>query len=240
MRAIALIRLLMPALAVVAQTCVAAAMSMTPMHMEITAVGGRSRTQFQVTNSSSAPLPVEIVYERLSYAESGERQISKAGDELAIFPITALIAPGGTQTFRVQWVGTPDLDKSRSYLLTARQLPVKSRSDGRSQVQVVTAFAAILNVAPVQGVADLKLVSSAPAKTPQGKPALSILVENPSNVHGLISNAVLRVGGQTLNQGTLLAVVGIGVVEPHKRRRFVVPLTDPAAGTASLEYRPSR
>ena len=221
-----------------ASSPMAQAMTMTPMQMELVPIGNRSHVQFQVTNNSAAPLPIEITYDYLSYTENGHRVLAKARDELVVFPITAMIPPGGTQTFRVQWVGSPDITTSQSFLVTARQLPVRMKNDGRSKVQMVSAFGAILNVAPIAGSADLKLLSSAPATTKQGTPALSILVENPTNVHALISNAVLRLGSLTLNQETLRSTVGIGVVEPGKRRRFLVPLPSTAPGRAALEYRP--
>ncbi len=225
-----------PFLAIVMPS-VGRAMTLTPMSIELTAGGNRSHAQFQVGNDSPAPLPIEIIVERLSYSENGNRQSSAAADELAIFPATALIPPGGTQTFRVQWVGSPDLGRSQSFVVTARQLPVKWKADGHARVQIVTAFGAIVNVAPLAGISDLKLVSSSPTKTAQGKPAVSILVENPSDVHALLSNSIIRVGSQSVNPETIRTMVGIGVVEPRKRRRFLVPLQGPANGTASLEYR---
>ena len=214
------------------------AMTMMPMQMELIAAGNRSHVQFQITNDSAAPLPIEITYQHLTYGENGERQLSRATDELAVFPGTTMIPPGSTQTFRVQWVGSPEIETSQSFAIRARQLPVKMKNDGHSRVQLVSAFDAILNVAPLNGAADLKLLSSAPAKTDQGKPALSILVENPTNVHALISNGVLHTGSEVLNQEAIRSRVGIGVVGPHKRRRFLVPLTGQASGSVTLEYRP--
>ena len=222
---------------VVAHCATAAALSMTPMQLELTAAGNGSRAQFVITNDSDKPLPFEVIYEQLSYSESGERHVSKASDDLAVFPITAMIPAGGSQTFRVQWVGSPDLRASQSFMITARQLPLKLKGEARAAVQLVVAFGAILNVAPLSGKADLKLVSSTQT-TNHGKPALSIVVENPTNVHALIYNCVLRTGAQTVNQDTMRNVVGIGVVGPLKRRRFLVPLTNGATGPVSLEYRP--
>ena len=218
----------------------ARAMSMAPLEMELTAAGSGARTQFQIGNNSNQPLPVEISVERLSYDESGRRLQGQPSDDLAIFPVTAMIPPGGTQTFRVQYVGAPEVSKSLSFLVNARQLPVRMKSDGKSHVQVVGAFGAILNVAPLTGTSHLKLVSSTVATTAAGKPALAILVENPTNVHALIANASLRVGNQTVNSETIRTLVGFGVVGPNKRRRFVVPLIAPASGTVSLDYRPSQ
>ena len=232
-----LARLAMVGVAAAVVTVSAEAMTFAPLHMELTTAGSRSRAQFQVTNTASEPLPVEITYEHLAYTEGGARRTSPSANELAIFPATALIPPGSTQTFRIQWVGAPDLDRSRSFSVTARQLPVRKKNDGRSHVQIVAAFSAIVNVAPLSGSADLRLVSSQMATTSQGRPAVAILVENPTRVHALISNATLSVGSQTVSPETLRSTVGIGVVEPGKRRRFVVPLSRPASGSARLSYR---
>ena len=217
----------------------AKAMTMSPLEMELTAGGTSSRTQFQVRNDSDKPLPIEITFDSLSYTEAGERKTRSSADDLLIFPATAMIPPGGTQTFRVQYVGSPDIITSKTFLVNARQLPVKMKSDGKSHVQIVNAFGAIFNVAPLTGTAMLNLVSSSPARIAAGQPALSILVENPTNVHALIANAALSVGNQKINPETMRANVGFGVVEPHKRRRFLVPLQAPASGQAKLEYRTS-
>lgn len=225
---------------VAACTTTAKAMTMSPLGMELTAGGTHARTQFQVSNNSDKPLPIEITFDSLSYTEAGERKTRASADDLLIFPATAMIPPGGTQTFRVQYVGSPDITTSKTFLVNARQLPVKMKSDGKSHVQIVNAFGAILNVAPLAGTATLDLLSTAPARTAAGQPALSILVENPTNVHALIGNASLRVGNQKINPETMRANVGFGVVEPHKRRRFLVPLQAPASGQAKLQYHPSQ
>lgn len=216
------------------------ALGFAPMAMELTAAGSGARTQFSVSNDSTAPAAVEITIETLSYTEDGKRITAKGGDDVLITPTTAAIPPGATQTFRVQWVGAPDLAKSQSFLVSANQLPIRDTS-GKSRIQVVQGFGAILNVGPANGVAGLKLISAVAAKTPKGEPALSILVENPTNTHALISNSALRAGNQIVTPGAMRTRVGIGVVEPGKRRRFLVPLEQPAAASgATLEYRPNR
>ena len=212
------------------------ATGISPLNLEMSAAGTGARSQFAIDNTSAVPMPVEITIQKLAYTEDGKDTLTKGGDDLLITPATALIPPGSKQTFRVQWVGAPDLAASQSFLLMASQLPVRDKS-GHSVVQVVTGFGAILNVAPVKGAADLKLVNAAPAKLPDGKPALSILVANPTSTHALISNATLHVDGQTVNAETMRVRVGIGVVEPGKRRRFLVPLEAAATATkVSLDY----
>ncbi len=216
------------------------ALGFAPMAMEMSATGSGARTQFTVSNDGTTDAAVEITIEKLSYSEDGKRIVAKGGEDLLISPATAVVPPGASQTFRVQWVGDPGIAKSQSFLVSANQLPVRDKS-GRSRIQVVQGFGAILNVAPAGGVADLKLVSAAPAKTPKGEPAMSILVENPTSTHALISNSALRVGGQIIGPDAMRTRVGIGVVEPGKRRRFLVPLESPSNGAgATLEYRHNR
>lgn len=236
------LRFIRSSLAAIALACIpsfACALGFSPMDIEMSASGVDAHAQFYVTNDSGRLASVEVTVQKLSYTEDGRQITSKGGEDLLILPPTAVIPPGGSQTFRVQWVGAPDLAKSRSYLVTAAQLPVRDTS-GRSVIQIVGAFAAILNVAPTNGVSDLKLLSVQPARTPKGEPALSILVENPTSTHALISNTAIKIGNQFLGPDWMRAHVGIGVVEPGKRRRFLVPLPSPSNGAAAtLEYRPN-
>jgi len=230
------------ALLSVAAVCAANAMGFQPMDMEMTSAGSGTRTQFYVSNDSSAPVAVEITIDALSYTEDG-KQVTKeiTSSDLLILPLTASIPPGATQTFRVQWVGDPELKASQSFMVHANQLPVRDTS-GKSRIQVVQGFGAILNVAPAGGAANLKLLSAAPAKGPKGGPAVSILVENPTNTHALIANTAVHAGGQTLGPDAMRSTVGIGVVAPGKKRRFLVPLANPiAAGdSVTIDYRGSQ
>ena len=218
----------------------AMAMSISPMAIEMLAVGKGARGQVVVTNTSNKPLPVEITYERLSYDESGKQRTSKAGDDLLVLPPTALIRPGSSQTFRLQWVGNPDLKESQSFMVYARQLPVRlPASEKRARVQVVSAFGIIVNVAPARGQADLKLLSWQPAKDAKGRPAVAVLVENPTDVHALMNRSHLRLGSLSLGPDALQQRIGFGVVGPHKRRRFLVSLvgiSDRPSGKGSIAY----
>jgi P pilus assembly chaperone PapD len=215
------------------------AMGFQPMDMEMTSAGAGARTQFYVSNDSAVAVAVEITVDGLSYTEDG-KQVTKevSGNDLLILPATASIPPGATQTFRVQWVGDPEIKASQSFMVHANQMPVRDTS-GKSRIQVVQGFGAILNVAPANGAADLKLLSAAPAKGPKGGPALSILVENPTNTHALIANTALHAGSQTIGPDTMRSTVGIGVVAPGKKRRFLVPLAAPveAGATVTIDYR---
>jgi fimbrial chaperone protein len=226
----------LPRLALAALTCAllataAHAISISPVDIEMTASGAHARAQFTVTNDGAGPMPLEITVNTLVYGEDGKEKMAEGGDNILVTPAATIIPPGARQIFRVQWVGTPDLASSESFMILANQLPVRDKS-GKSSVQVVAGLGAILNVAPAGGVPKLKLVSVAPAKTAKGGPAAAILVENPSNTHALIANSTLTIGGETVPPTSMQAQVGIGVVGPGKRRKFLVPLENPVAAGA--------
>jgi P pilus assembly chaperone PapD len=224
----------------------AKAMSVTPVHVEMGAAGSTARTQITVTNSSDKPMPVETAIEKLSLDEAGNRKTAKAGEEFLVFPPQAIIPPGGTQVFRVQWVGEPMLDKSESYLLSISQVPVKFPK-GQSRLQVVMSFGVVINVAAAQGSPSLKIVSTGTTTDGNGKRRPTITVENSSKMHALLPDGTLALSGgswsHTMSSTEMREKIGIGLVQPGKRRRFVLPVELPQGAQtvqANLDWRPKR
>jgi fimbrial chaperone protein len=230
------------ATALLSSVTMTAAMTVSPMHVEMISVGKSSISQIKVSNESSEPLPIEAILERLSYSEAGELQSKRTNENFVIIPPQALIPPGGTQMFRVQWVGAPDMAKSESYLLSLAQIPVKMPK-GKSGVQVVTSMGVMINVAPAQGKPSLEIVETGTVTGKDGKRRATIVIANNSPVHGLIekSDIKLSAGSFTKNYSAseLGQRLGIGLVQPGKRRKFVMPDALPANAKqvqASLTY----
>ncbi|MBI1385802.1 MAG: fimbria/pilus periplasmic chaperone [Rhizobiales bacterium] len=231
--------LALAAVVLLAAAPVAHAMSVTPIHIEMSSAGSKARAQIKVTNTSQAPLPVEIALERFVMDESGGRKAVRDGDNFLVFPPQALIAPGATQAFRIQWVGEPILSESESYMMSVNQLPVKL-PEGKSAIQIVMSFGVVINVAPPQGAPDLSIVGTG-VTTKSGKRHPTVTVANASNVHGLMTEGVLTLTAgswsETLSPGFLREKVGIGLVQPGRKRTFTIPVELPAGVrnvTASL------
>lgn len=224
-----------------------AAMVVAPIHVEMTSVGSGGRAQVTVTNDSSHPLPVETSVQKMMLDESGGHTLSKAGDDFMVFPAQALIPAGGTQVFRVQWVGEPMLAESQSFILAITQIPLKM-PNGKSGVQVVASLGVNINVAPPQGVASLKLVSAGIATDKGGKRQPTITVENPTKTHTLLPQYTIRLSGdggwsRTMAVGELSGTIGIGLVQPGKRRKFILPVDLPAGVgkvQVSIDLKPKR
>ncbi len=221
----------------------ALALNVQPLALDMVAVGSHAHEVIQVINDTASPMPVEVAVKKLDIAIDGKTIESAAGDEFLIFPPQAVVPAGATQSFRVQWVGEPNIQKSQSYMFSVNQLPVK-RKAGESGVQIVFNFGVIVSVAPAGMQSGMKLVSAEPAKE-GGKRGAAITVENPSSMYSYFADAgiVLESGSwhKAFKAGELREAIGYGVVLPGKKRRFFVPGEVPegaAQVSATLNYTP--
>lgn len=222
----------------------ASAMTVTPTQIEMTSTGRASRGAITVVNNSADALAVELVVKKATLDEAGVPKTSAAGEEFLIMPPQALIPPGATQNFRIQWLGEPLLEKSETFLIYVNQIPVKLPKQIRG-VQVVFGMGVMVNVAPPRGEPELKILSSGIATDAQGRRHPTLTVINPTNVHALFPQSTVRISSgswsETLSSGELAQTIGIGLVQPRHRRRFVLPITLPPGVTtveSSLEFRP--
>lgn len=220
----------------------ALAMSVTPVVVEMTSAGAQSRASLQVINNGAAPLPVEIEVSRVELGPNGEQALKRADADFRIFPAQAMVPPGATQVFRLQWAGEPNLPASQSYIFSVNQLPVKLLKPA-SGVNVVFNFATIVNVAPLQGERMLSLVGTSVGRDKSGRNRPALVIANPGNVHARLSDAsvTLRRGSwsRTLRPDEIRQVVGVGLVQPRKQRRFLLPVDLPPGGgqvVAEIDY----
>lgn len=218
------------------------AMSVTPVVVEMTSAGTHSRASLQVINNAAKPLPVEIEISRVELGPNGEQSLKRADADFRVFPAQAMVPPGATQVFRLQWAGEPNLAMSQSYIFSVNQLPVKLARPV-SGVNVVFNFATVVNVAPLQGERQLALVSSSVARDKSGRSRPALVISNQGNVHARLSDATVKLQrgawSRTLKPDEIRQVVGIGLVQPRKQRRFLLPVDlPPGSGqvAAQIDY----
>jgi P pilus assembly chaperone PapD len=221
----------------------ASAMSVSPVYLDMKTTGPRSRADITVTNRSSRPLPIEAVVSRITFGPDGEEARTRNEADFLVLPMQAMIPPGGTQVLKVQWLGEPLIERSRSYRISINQLPVAQPGEGKT-VQVLVNFAVVVTIAPPEGTPALKLVSTGIGRNRDGRRVPTVTVHNPSSVHARLPHARLRLSSgswnKTLSTGTLSGLIGIGAVMPGQTRTFRLPLTLPAnvsSVKAELEYR---
>lgn len=114
----------------------AIAMTVQPVILNLTLSGSGMAQLITVENTFATPLPVELRVQSLDFDQNGIKETGKDPGDLLIFPPQALIQPGQTQSFRVQYVGDPDLKTSKHYYVTVAQLPVKLPA-GQSAIQIL-------------------------------------------------------------------------------------------------------
>jgi fimbrial chaperone protein len=219
------------------------AMSVNPVILEMQDSGTKSKAALKVTNDGATEMPVDIKVLRLELDENGSQTTTPADKDFVIFPPRgSAIKPGGAQTFRVQWAGSAPLAKTQTYIIAVNQLPVKFPK-AQNGMQLIMNFSAIAAVAPVGATASLEMVSAGIGREENGMRRPQILVENKGARHASLGDATLTLSGgkwsQTFAGPAMRQMLGFGLVQPGKRRRFLIPTALPAdvtAVTARIDY----
>jgi fimbrial chaperone protein len=227
------------------------AMTVQPVVIDLKPSGHAGSSAITVENTFTTPLPVELTVQQLSFDDKGVVPTGKDSGDLLVFPPQAIIQPGQTQTFRVQWVGDPTLAKSQHYFVTVAQLPVKL-PEGQSAIQILYDFQVLVSVAASQGSPHLTVTSATIAKVPGAKPTdpvkyePQVTVQNSGPNYGYVSRSRISIvekdpGGKevfrrTLSPEEIQQTLGFGLVGPEVARTLVIPVELPQAdGSVTVE-----
>jgi fimbrial chaperone protein len=171
--------------------------------------------------------------------DDGVAGTGKDTGDLLVFPQQAMIQPGQTQTFRVQFVGDPALARSKHYYVTVAQLPVQL-PQGQSAIQILYNFQVLVSVSPQGAKPALAVQRGEVASNAEGKPVPVIMVTNKSPAHAFLSNGRLRIvqkdsAGREIFRKTLSGpeiqqTIGFGLIGAGQTRRVQVPLELPSDG----------
>ncbi len=201
------------------------AMSVVPLALELLSSGSGNKSTLRVNNDGATTIPVEIQVFKLTLDENGEEYLQPADANFLVFPPRATIPAGGTQTYRVEWRGEPQLKETDSYMLAVNQLPV-ALDKSKSGVQIVFNFSVLVNVSPTKSETAVKLIS-AEIKTDKQTKRPVLLVQNTGTRHLMMANGSVTLSSgswsKTLNGAELReSIGGLGLVQPNKRRRFTL------------------
>jgi len=221
----------------------AQAMTVQPVVVDLRTAGRDMSQVITVENTFSRQLPVELTVQELELTADGVKGTGKDPGDLLIFPPQALIEPGQTQTFRVQYVGDPALARSKHYYVTVAQLPVKL-PEGQSAIQILYNFQVLVSVAPSGVKPALKIVAAEVARDKDGKAVPAITLTNNSPAHGYLSTGQLllvakdaggkQVYSHTFSGPDIQQTMGFGLIGGGQTRRVTVPVVLPESA-ASVE-----
>jgi P pilus assembly chaperone PapD len=207
------------------------AMTVSPVVLNLTPGAGKTQT-ISVENSFDKPLHVELTVQEIVPDANGFTSTNRPSEDLLIFPPLAVIQPGQTQTFQVQYVGDA-VTRSKHYYITIAQLPVQ-RTEGQPAVQVLYNFQVLVSVSPERTRPALRIDRAEVGATQEGKPAAAITVTNTANAHGYLSNGRLRIvqkdrSGRRLSESSFAGpeiqqTIGYGLIAGGQTRRILVPI----------------
>lgn len=224
--------------AAIAPVQVAQAMTVQPVVIDMQTSGRQMSSVITVENTFATPLPVELSIQELELTPDGVKQTGTDPGDLMIFPPQAIIEPGQTQTFRLQYVGDPALAKSKHYYITVAQLPVKL-PEGQSAIQILYNFQVLVSVAPSGVKPQISIQGAEIGKNADGKPVPVITVANDAVAHGYLANGRLRIvqkdaaGKQvftkSLSGAEIQQSMGFGLIGGGQVRKVTVPVELPSA-----------
>ena len=217
------------------------AQQVEPMVFSLAPSGAGAARTLRMENPRSAPITVEVTASAITYDEQGTETWAPADDDFQIFPPQSLIPPQGAQAFRVQYVGDPSIDVSRSYRISLKQLPV-ALPEGESGISVGLNFNTLVNIVPSASRSDL--VVNAVAREPSGGWRLSL--ENRGTRYVRLTRTVWTLGDgdrqETLDGPTLFGDIDRNLIPPRARREVVIatpPAFDPAKVTITVSAPPT-
>jgi len=229
--------IVLPLLLVLSWVAPASAFQLSPIEAEFAA--GRQAVQlFKLENEGTETVAIEISVHRRDMAADGSDQLTAAPDDFVVYPDQILLAPGTSQSVRVQWTGASIPDQELAYRLVAEQLAIDMDSEqaSRSGLRLMVKYLASLYVRPASPAAvlsaDAKLASA------ESKPELILSVANTGNAHAILRADMFRLslGSQPveLSPEQREVIDGRNVLA-GVTRELRLPWSGDTAGAAELE-----
>jgi len=213
---------------------VVAAMTVQPVVVDMSMTGRQMSAPVRVENNGPNPLPVEVRLVETDFAVDAVGASDRLSDDIIAFPPQAIIPPGETQVFRLQYVGDPGADRSKHYYAEVAQLPVEL-PEGQSAIQILYNFQVMVNVAsPTASDAALTIESAEIVQNAEGKNMAAFTVRNSGRNYGYLSSGNLTIrhtdaaGNETVRRtltgNEIQQMIGFGLIGPEMTRRFVSPV----------------
>ena len=230
---------------------VVAAMTVQPVVVDMSMTGRQMSAPVRVENNGPNPLPVEVRLVETDFAVDAVGASDRLSDDIIAFPPQAIIPPGETQVFRLQYVGDPGADRSKHYYAEVAQLPVEL-PEGQSAIQILYNFQVMVNVASmIAGEPELSITGSEIVTDGEGRPVAAFTVNNASRNYGYLSTGTLTIrhtdasGRETMRRtlapNDIQQTIGYGLIGPEMSRRFTTAIElESAEGELEVTYVPGR
>ena len=182
----------------------ASAYEFAPIVAQFTPNGSGTARTFVVRNTHDEPVALQIEMFRRSADETGKELRQPEYDDFIITPPQLVLAPGQSQSIRVQWIGDTNPDIELSYRMIVEQLPIPyAREDAGDQrvtdISLGIRYEAALYVVPNEGGPAVEVTHAEPAQTETDEQVLRLTVKNIGERRAILQEPTLTVqsGAQT-------------------------------------------
>lgn len=200
------------------------AFQLVPITQDFDPAGRGANKTFRLENPDAREATVLLKVTTRKMDLDGH-ETTEESDDFIVFPTEAIVAPGGVQIVRVQYVGPTNLTQEVPYRIIAEGAPITSAPGQASQILIAVRYAGTVYVTPKDAKPQVVLESASPSSG-SGPRQMEVILHNEGNAHGLLVDPVLTVakGGVTRNLSgdALRAIAGENVL-PGNRRRFLIP-----------------
>jgi fimbrial chaperone protein len=226
--------------AVAAMSASAYAYQVTPMIYDLSPTGTDATNVIRITNTQDQPITVEMQAEQRLFDDAGKESRKPADDRFVLFPPQAIVQPGATQAVRVQYVGPQTLDKSETYTVTVKQVPVQLPNDGKTGVQFVFNFSTVANIVPPGAKAQIAAPSEPLTASPDGK-TLRLTLRNTGTKYANLSRSTVELAGgayrTTVKDEQWRKALGTSWILPGGTRVIELPKPDKAPAQLSATFK---
>jgi fimbrial chaperone protein len=216
------------------------AYQVAPMIYDLAPSGPRAANVIRITNTQDQPITVEILAEQRLFDEAGKESRKPADDKFVLFPPQAIVQPGATQAVRVQYVGPQTLDKSETYTVTVKQVPVQLPNDGKTGVQFVFNFSTVANIVPPDAKAQIAAPSEPLTVSPDGK-TLRLTLRNTGTKYANLSRSTVELAGgayrATVKDEEWRKALGTSWILPGGTRVIELPKPNKAPAQLSATFK---
>lgn len=156
------------------------AYQVSPMTYILAPSGQQSSKRLTVNNTDATPLDIELKVFSVVVDENGKRTFTPSDDQFAVFPPQATVQPGRSQSFQVRYIGDPNPEAGRIYVVKVEQLNVtyvtKEMEPGKtSRIALTTNFNTTAVVQPSKARPTLAIARNL---QPDGHGHVTALVSN--------------------------------------------------------------
>lgn len=212
----------------------ASAMSVTPIIIDLDAYGSRSSESVQVLNPTEDNMPVEILIQQIEIDQTGTIVSSvDAADDFLILPPLSNIPAGVSQSFRIQYLGEPDLEEGRLFRFSVDQIPVQEEEEGNNlEVQVVYSISGLITLSVPSGLANVEMteVKVVDADDESRRPQVTLYNSGTNYAYFSRGQLALRfktpkgktIWRETLSGEYIKKEIGVGLIPPGRSRTFTL------------------